>query len=109
VKIVINRCCGGFGLSEEARRFFPESDCDRDIERNDPELIRVVEEMGERANGDFGSLCVVEWNENVPYNIYDRGDGYEIIEVNYRAVLSALLENQDLSAIHATIVEVLKS
>ena len=45
MQIVINRCSGGFGLSEEAYAYL---------------LIDCIETLGDRANGRFARLKVVE-------------------------------------------------
>ncbi len=81
VELVINVCFGGFGLSDRAeamladRKSFainrePESDRylmidgtwsrpSMVVERNDPELIAVVREMGTAANGECAKLKIV--------------------------------------------------
>ena len=46
--------------------------------RQDPILIEVVEELGEKASGRFGSLEVVEIPNNSFYKI-DEYDGVETI------------------------------
>ncbi len=51
----------------------------RDIPRDDPELVRVVEEMGEKANGRCANLKVVEIPADVEWEI-DEYDGYESID-----------------------------
>lgn len=69
IKIVINRCFGGFGLSEEARRWLAdnapelEDEAYWDIPRDHPALVRCVEELGsERASGMCAKLKVVTFN-----------------------------------------------
>ena len=102
MKIVINKCHGGFGLSQKAMQRYAElkgftlisedgdfyslhyrdsvSDdnliCDRDIPRNDPDLITVVEELGDEANDRHADLKVVEIPEDVSWEIDDY-DGSE--------------------------------
>jgi hypothetical protein len=49
-----------------------------DIPRDDPILIRVIEELGETANGPFAELKIVEIPENVEWEIDDY-DGMESI------------------------------
>lgn len=138
MKVVINRCFGGFGLSHEAvMRYFeikgitvyPEQDqgywkfwtywlvkpedrieskegeafyamsiedrraynkahseqtvYPREIERNDPVLVQVVEELGDKANGDHAELKVVDIPDDVEYFI-EEYDGLEHIAESHR-------------------------
>ena len=81
-KIIINQCHGGYGLSEEAYKYlglewdgygYEFSD-----ERTNPDLIRVVEKLGDVANGTYASLTVVEISDEVDWDIYNY-DGMEHI------------------------------
>lgn len=112
MKIVINSDFGGFGLSDKAmelyltrkglpfvkedwkfgssnRFIFMKSDdkkeCyfESEIERNDPILIQVVEELGDEANGSYSSLKVVEIPDDVKWIIYEY-DGIESIHEEHR-------------------------
>ena len=138
MKVVINRCYGGFGLSHEAvMRYFeikgitvyPEQDKDhwefwtywivkpedrveskegeafysmsmedraaynkkrseqsvyeRDIARHDPALVQVVEEMGDKANGTYAKLEVVEIPDDVQWDI-EEYDGMERVAEQHR-------------------------
>lgn len=91
-KVVINRCYGGFGLSEEAIEKLNEiygedivENCgsslylkDR-IERHDKRLVSVVEALGSKAaSDDYAKLRVVEIDSPM-YRIKDY-DGMESIE-----------------------------
>lgn len=106
-KVVINNVHGGFGLSPAAfarlkemgnkhaleetdvGEFYSdgsgpreswgglESFC-RDIPRNDPDLIAVVEEMGEAASSKLANLKVVEIPDDVEWQI-EEYDGLEWI------------------------------
>ena len=86
MKIVINKCYGGFRLSKEAVLLYckkkgpniiVEQDkglkinhyylnekkdgnyfSEGDIQRNDPALIEVVEELGEKADGPYSELKI---------------------------------------------------
>jgi hypothetical protein len=66
MKIVINRCYGDFGLSNEALKLYEDLSGkkevdDRDIERNDPILIDIIETLGiEKSNGGFAELKIVD-------------------------------------------------
>ncbi len=134
IKIVINKCYGGFSLSPEAmlryselngnKCFFFKHDYDTDkyiliskeeaksefiwhafddaapdimtnewytqhqlydrtIERHDPKLVQVVEELGEAANGTYAKLSIVEIPKDVPYEI-EEYDGQEWIAEAHR-------------------------
>lgn len=54
-----------------------------DIQRNDPTLIQVIEELGREASSKFSNLVVVEI-ENGRWFKIDEYDGYESIQ--YRDV-----------------------
>ncbi len=57
---------------------------DREIERDDPNLVKVVEELGKEANGRFAELKVVKIPDNVEWEI-DEYDGLETIEEKHRS------------------------
>jgi hypothetical protein len=87
VKIVINRCFGGFGLSAEASSLY-ESRTGKDvyefeIPRDDPILVGVVEELGEAASGNFSQLKVVEVPEDVNWYV-EEYDGLEWVAERHR-------------------------
>ena len=89
-KIVINTCYGGFGLSEEAFAQFREIkglgvqyDFDGDIPRDDPVLIQIVEQLGQRSHGDYAKLKVVEIPDDVKWHIGEY-DGCEWVAENHR-------------------------
>jgi hypothetical protein len=82
-KIVYNACYGGFGLSNRAVRRYceikgiaEETIYHRDIERTDPVLVQVVEELGDKANGDCAELRIAELSAGTLYRI-DEYDGIE--------------------------------
>lgn len=56
----------------------------REIERNDPMLIQVIEEMGEEANGDYANLVIIEIPDDVKWEI-DEYDGQESIHEVHRS------------------------
>jgi hypothetical protein len=79
VKVVVNRCYGGFTLSDRAQALLLERGVVPEVERlkgeddanhlyrrleklprHDPELVKVVEELGEAASGECSELAVVE-------------------------------------------------
>jgi hypothetical protein len=137
MKVVINKCYGGFGLSLKAQKeylkligkeaFFYAKDykaktytriedldgsCifsytltkdfgdsfgelssdnydkygfyDGNIERDDPNLVAVVEKLGDESSGDCGSLRVVEIPDDIEWEI-DEYDGMESIEEKHRS------------------------
>jgi hypothetical protein len=99
-KVVYNACYGGFGLSIEAMDrmvelgyeglelnpgYNPNSKSmysykyygDYNIPRHDPILVQVVEELGEKANGNCADLQIEEVYG--PYRI-DEYDGNESVK-----------------------------
>jgi hypothetical protein len=83
IKIVYNACYGGFGLSHEAKMRYceikgiPEQTIyDGDIERTDPVLVQVVEELGDKANGEYAKLRIAKLFPGTLYRIDDY-DGFE--------------------------------
>ena len=110
MKVVINRDFGGFGLSDKAVRrlfelkgwkcleketkysitfFYKDSIADenffseRDLERNDSDLIKVIEELGIEANNPFSSLKIVEIPDDVKWHVSDY-DGREHVAEDHR-------------------------
>ncbi len=86
-KVVYNACYGGFGLSTEAVKRYKELKGLEDsleyfdmyeIPRHDKNLIKIVEEMGDLANGDYSDL-VIEVIEGDHYFI-DNYDGSEEVK-----------------------------
>ena len=63
MKIILNKCYGGFGISDEALRMAGITDTDEwgyDDLRTNPEVIKAVEILGEDANDEYSDLVVVE-------------------------------------------------
>jgi hypothetical protein len=113
VKVVINRCYGGFGLSDEAVLRYAEIkginlvrsekyewfsswyvdgiEDDNHLfvlddfldARTDPTLVQVVEELGRRANSNASDLAVVEIPDGVEWHIAEH-DGLEHVAENHR-------------------------
>jgi hypothetical protein len=54
----------------------------RNIERTDPALVQVVEELGEAASGQYAKLQIEEVEAGTLYRIEER-DGYESVETKY--------------------------
>lgn len=80
-KIVYNDCHGGFSLSAAAIARYNEltglkesiRGAGRDINRRDPFLVQVVEELGEEANGTFAELKIATVAAGVRYRIDEYG------------------------------------
>lgn len=108
-KIVINVFYGGFSLSDAAVRRLRELGCEaawrevlvgevlpdgsieevnwgylRKIQRDDPLLVRVVEELGELASGRVACLRVVEIPADVEWVISEH-DGMETVDELHRS------------------------
>ena len=112
MKIVINKDHGGFSLSGEAVVLYGKKKginiiavedkimkslihcyldkvkkenyfCERDIQRNDPALIEVVEELGKKADGYFSELKIVEIPDDVKWYISDY-NGIEEVHEEHR-------------------------
>lgn len=85
-KVVINKCFGGFGLSQEALKLLGvehDGSYYTDVMRTDSLLVEVVEELGERASGEYARLKVVEIPEDVQWSIRQH-DGNEWVAENHR-------------------------
>ena len=100
MKVVINKCYGGFGLSKAAVDLYAElKDMDPgrynkqgnfyenineyDISRDDPVLVQVVESLGDLANDSYAELKVVEIPDGVNWSI-EEYDGREWIAEVHR-------------------------
>lgn len=119
MKVVINRCHGGFSLSHEAimlfaekkgMKLFPkegeygfitywtlppekrkelnktyaeETFFHRDVSRDDPNLVAVVQELGSAANGKFAALEIIEIPDDVDWEVQEY-DGLEWIAEKHR-------------------------
>jgi hypothetical protein len=78
-QIVINRCFGGFGLSNYAKLWLKNEGYeggDYHIPRHHPLLLKCVRELGKEANGKCANLSIVEVTDK--YYIED-DDGYESV------------------------------
>jgi hypothetical protein len=87
MKVVINGCFGGFGLSKAALERFEELGGVTmytttgipyiyDIKRDDPALVQTVEELGKLANDQYAELVVVEIPDDAEWYIAEY-DGNE--------------------------------
>ena len=115
-RVAINRCFGGFGISDEAFEKLLErkgiafdkvenessfigpsyyqaghagdddyyiSTYDQYENRADPDLIAVIEEMGEKANSWASEISIVEIPDDVKWHIHEY-DGMEHIAEDHR-------------------------
>ena len=89
MKIAINKCYGGFSLSEKAYEFlglkwdgygFDYNDYDK---RTDPKLIECIEELGVEANGFYAKLKIIEIPDDVNWEIKEY-DGVEWVAEKHR-------------------------
>ena len=92
MKVVINTCYGGFGLSEAAYEKLIEWgisvrprywDTWTSDNRSHPLLVRLVEEMGDGASGQYASLKVVEIPDDVRWHV-EEYDGMEWVAEDHR-------------------------
>lgn len=102
MKIIINCCYGGWSMSKEAFEKLKNvkkitddyiSDYDESF-RDDPDLIAIVEELGEKASsGLCANLCIVEIPDIYSYSV-DEYDGYESIRLHVKeSYLRELIQN----------------
>ena len=116
-KVAINRCFGGFGISDEAFEKLLErkgiafdkvennessfigpsyyqaghagdeeyyiSTYEQYEDRSDPDLIAVIEEMGQKANSWASELYIVEIPDDVKWHIHEY-DGMEHVAEDHR-------------------------
>jgi len=105
-KVVVNKCYGGFGLSVKATELYlnkkgftfthqkgkwgsdfvveeDEEFYEGEIERDDPMLVQVVEELGGEANGSYANLTVVEVPDGISWGV-EEYDGYEYVAEAHR-------------------------
>lgn len=77
-----------YALSQEERiahnkRYSTQHFNYRDIPRDDPVLVQVVEELGDKASGRVSDLRIVEIPDDVKWGIHDY-DGNEHVEEQHR-------------------------
>jgi hypothetical protein len=88
MRVVINRCFGGFDLSDEGLALYNRLAHKRnsiayDIPRDDPHLIEVVEILGDKASNEYSNLRIVEFPDDVQYTIQEY-DGCEWVAEVHR-------------------------
>ena len=84
MKVVINKCVGGYSLSEEAYKFLGLEWSGYGIaymeDRSDPYLVECVESLGDEASGDYAALKVVEIPDDVEWEIAEYHGIEEVVE-----------------------------
>lgn len=102
MKVVINKCYGGFSLSKEACEMYAKAKgisvgewndtwgfyeggqfYDREIPRNDPVLVDIVEQLRNKASGGCAELSIVEIPDGVDWCV-EEYDGKEWIAETHR-------------------------
>ena len=91
MKVVINKCHGGFSLSKEAVQYIWDKHHkgidayigSEPVDRSDPALVDAVETLGERADGGFAELKIVEVPDDVKWHI-EEYDGKEWVAEDHR-------------------------
>lgn len=88
MKVVINACLGGFGLSEAAIKRWAELDAlgkfdARTEDRANPFLIQAIEELGDEANAGGAELKIITIPDDVEWIIEDY-DGEEWVAEKHR-------------------------
>ena len=79
MKIVVNKCFGGFNVSDEAARKLGLHDGYHIISRVDDRLIKMVEEDADKTSGLCAKLRVVEVPDNATDWELNDYDGRETI------------------------------
>lgn len=87
MKVVINTCFGGYGLSKKAYaelglRWDNHGSAFNE-DRANPNLVAVIEKLGKKANGLSAELKVIEIPDDIEWKITDY-DGVEQVEENHR-------------------------
>ena len=91
MKVVINSCYGGFSLSDAGIARYtelkgaelPNDFYDRDIPRDDPILIKVIQELKEDADGFAAQLKILDIPDDVEWQI-EEYDGNEWVAERHR-------------------------
>jgi hypothetical protein len=88
MKVVINSCFGGFGLSDAALARYNELSGQTienyyEIARNDTNLVQVVEELGKKADTTYSELNIVDIPDDVKWDIHEY-DGLEHVYEKHR-------------------------
>ena len=77
MKIVINKCFGGFSVNDNIIKML-NLKSRYDLNRTNAKLIELIE-SGEDVNGDYSNLAVVEIPDDATDYIIDEYDGFEYV------------------------------
>jgi hypothetical protein len=88
MKVVINRCFGGFGISDTALARYNELadtklETYHGMDRADPLLVQVVEELGKDADNVYSELKIVDIPDDIEWYIHEY-DGLEAVYEKHR-------------------------
>lgn len=79
MKIVINSCYGGFGVSEEGNKLLKEwGVLLNDVDRDSPHLVKLVEVLGDKVNDEFSRLKIIEIPDDTQWEVGEY-DGAEYV------------------------------
>ena len=99
MKIELNKCYGGFGVSKEACQYMADRGHQGAIEhlqqyqnedewiefynvkRDDPLLVEAVQTLGDKASASFARLVIVDFDVNQLISEYD---GNESLAISHR-------------------------
>lgn len=78
MKIIINDCFGGYGLSEDFLEKYGKEF--KELKRNDPQLVAAIEEFGEEeSSGYYAKLRIVEIPDDCTDYYVHEYDGEESV------------------------------
>lgn len=89
MKMVINKCYGGFGVSDTLIEYWREQHPEEDTgnlfpymfheKRIDPDFVSLVQHLGKDANGHASNLVIVDIPDDATDWMIDEYDGFERI------------------------------
>jgi len=87
MKVVINTCYGGYSLSKAAydklNLKWDKFGYEYEEDRANPKLVKVVEELGDKADGSCAELKIVNIPDNIEWTIKEY-DGVEWVAEKHR-------------------------
>ena len=82
MEIVVNRCYGGYGLSDKAAKMMGYEDTfeAEEVKRDDPTLVATVRYLGsDKASGGYSELQIVKIPDEATDWMVDEYDGFETV------------------------------